>query len=135
MNYHWGISDIRCSRKGPRGAYAQPILQSFSAPLHNTTAQIDKRPDPVILYTIAIIMHALHGGLCDAPGPQLLGAVAPADAPCPPALPRGGLSYTVVITGQRPAAVAAELSEEAAEECPASGARGRDVDYRVPEAH
>lgn len=87
-----------------------------------------------MLYTIAIY-HALHGGLCDAPGAQLLGAVAPADAPYPPALSRGGLSYTVVIAGQRRAAVAAELSEEAGEECLASGARGRDVNDRVPEAH
>ena len=106
-------------------------LSSSGNPLYNICSNVRTHD----VYTlIAIIMHSLHG-LCYAPGPQLLGAVAPADTSYFPALSGCGLSYPVVIAGQSAAAVSAELAEEAGEECPAGGARGRDVDHRVPEAH
>ena len=77
----------------------------------------------------------LHG-LLHALFTQLFGAIAPATTDSCPVAPSGSrLPYAVAINGQSTGAVAAEFAEEIGEEGPASGARGRDVDDRVPEAH
>ena len=76
----------------------------------------------------------LHG-LCHVLPPQLLRAIAPALTPYPAAPSGGRLSDAVVVNGQPATAGSAEMPEEVQEEGAASGARGRDVDDRVPEAH
>lgn len=74
-------------------------------------------------------------GLSDAPAAQLLGALVPAPAARSAVLPGGDLPDAVTVRGRPDAGLAAESAEEAREERPAGGARGRDVDDRVPEAH
>lgn len=74
-------------------------------------------------------------GLSDAPAAQLLGAIIPTPTAHSAVLPGGDLPDAVTIRGRPAAGVPAEFAEEAREERPAGGARGRDVDDRVPEAH
>lgn len=84
----------------------------------------------------AAMTSGLHG-FSDVLPAQLFRAIviAPTTTPYPAAPPGGRLSYAVVINGQPAAGVSTESSKEVGEEGPASGARGRDVDDRIPEAH